>query len=118
MNWKECAALKEDLAEGRPEFIADSPRFQWPSDGIAGFNCEAGVTISDIWGMISWVWTYPGDLILSFEPVGRFFEIEGPVAIGAVGSTIFTWVILISWINRPTEGLIFGFAVLLLVLLS
>jgi hypothetical protein len=95
MNWKECAALKERSLEVRPKFLSESPRFQWPTEGISGFNCESGVTISDIWGVISWVWTYPGDIMLSIEPAKKFFEIEGTVAIGAVGSTILSWLLMI-----------------------
>ncbi|PWG16338.1 hypothetical protein DFK10_11890 [Salibaculum griseiflavum] len=87
MNWAQCAERMEDYMPGW--------RLMWPSDGIEFFDCEAGLTISDVWGAISWIWTYPGDWILSQEPLRTFFEIEGQTAVGATGSTILGWLIFL-----------------------
>ena len=118
MNWKDCVRLKLSLAEDKLATIEANPRFQWPSDGIAGFDCEKGVTIHDIWGVISWIWTYPGDLILSYDLPRNFFDIEGAVAIGAVGSTILVWLLLLGWARRPADFLLFLFAAGALVFLA
>jgi hypothetical protein len=104
MNWKDCVALKERALDVGQRSSGENPRFQWPKEGVSGFNCESGVTISDIWGAISWIWTYPGDLFLSIEPVKKFFEIEGSVAIGAVGSTFLPWLILLGWSLNPATA--------------
>mgnify|MGYP003133120368 CR=1 FL=1 len=85
MNWKECAS--------RLEAILPGGRFHWP--GWNGFDCSQDFTISDVWGGISWIWTWPGDWILSREPLATFFEIEGSTAIGATGSTILGFLILL-----------------------
>ncbi len=64
-----------------------------------GFDCDNGAfTISDVWGAISWVWTLPGDWVLSQEPISTFFEIAGETAIGAIGSTLAMWAMLILFI--------------------
>ena len=87
MNWKAYTAQRN--------IFGPDDRFSWPSDGIASIDCSPGFTISDLWGAISWVWTWPGDYLLSTEPMKTFFEIEGATAIGATGSTVFGWVIAI-----------------------
>ncbi len=93
MNWKECVRMLEQYEPG--------DRFTWP-DPVFGFDCDPeAFTVSDVWGVISWIWTYPGDWVLSKEPVGTFFEFEGATVVGALGSTILGWflfVILVSLI--------------------
>ena len=73
MNWIQCVQEKE--ARGIVS------RFDWPEQGLEGFNCEAETTISDIWGAIAWTATYPGDLLLRNEAIARFFEID-PLTVG------------------------------------
>ena len=88
MNWKECVNLLElyDLGD----------RFTWPPDAL-GFDCDVeNFTISDVWGAISWIWTWPGDWVLSQEPIKTFFEIEGATATGAIGSTLIGFFLLYS----------------------
>jgi len=85
MTWKECAGVMETYSPGW--------RLHWPERGWNEFDCEEAFTVSDVWGAISWIWTWPGDWIFSQEPIRTFFEIEGTTAIGAMGSTILGWVI-------------------------
>ena len=85
MNWKECVNLIESYGLG--------DRFTWPPKSL-GFDCEpASFTISDVWGAMAWVWTWPGDWFLSQEPIKTFFEIEGTTAVGALGSAGLGWLI-------------------------
>ncbi|WP_439521084.1 hypothetical protein [Marivita sp.] len=87
MNWKECVRFMEryDLGD----------RFTWPPN-LMGFDCEPDIfTISDVWGAISWVWTWPGDWILSLEPIRTFFEIEDQTALAAVPSIVIGWIIFL-----------------------
>lgn len=91
MNWKECAEIREALNPGA--------RFEWPPTFLNGFDCTQDFTVSDVLGAISWLWTWPGDYILSSEPFRTFFEIEQPVAIGAIGSTLLGWFLYLGfWI--------------------
>ncbi len=83
MNWKECARQMEAFNPGE--------RFRWP--GLNGIDCSQDFTISDVWGAIAWGWTWPGDWVLSQEPLRTFFEIEPPTAIGTIGSTILGFLI-------------------------
>jgi hypothetical protein len=97
MNWKDCAA--------QMELISPGARLSWP--GINGLDCSQDVTISDVWGVVAWLWTYPGDWILSQDPLHTFFEIEGPTAIGAIGSIILGFVIafmLIAFLDSLIGG--------------
>ena len=87
MNWKECIELRESLNPGA--------RFEWPPGGLTGFDCAVPMTISDVWGGLSWVWTWPGDYILSMEPLRTFFEIQPPGPIGTLASTFLGWVIFV-----------------------
>ena len=80
MDWKECVRWRESFG------IHD--RFTWPSNGLSGFNCEEGVTVSDLTGGFMWTLTYPGDWILSQGPVARFFEMSHPV-VGTTASFVF-----------------------------
>ena len=84
MNWKECVNLLELYGVG--------DRFTWPPDAMS-FDCEADFTISDVWGGIAWVWTLPGDYVLSQEPLRTFFEINGNQAIGTTASCIIGWLL-------------------------
>ncbi len=87
MNWKECVGLLQRYNLG--------DRFTWPPDALT-FDCEPDAfTISDVWGVISWVWTWPGDWVLSQEPARTFFEIEGTNAIGTTGSTFIGWLLFL-----------------------
>ncbi|MFZ3583187.1 hypothetical protein ACOI1H_13585 [Loktanella sp. DJP18] len=70
--------------------LAGRSRFAWPK--YAGFNCENGLTVSDLSGGFMWMWTYPGDLIASIDPVQRFFELP-PFFIGLQSSVILGFVL-------------------------
>jgi hypothetical protein len=91
MDWKECAAHMEQYLPGW--------RFEWPPDGLEHIDCETGLTISDVWGAASWGWTWPGDWILSQEPMRTFFEIEGTSAVGAGASYFFPIVALVAFLG-------------------
>ena len=87
MDWATCVRMAEDSGI--------RSRFQIPADGLSGFNCEPGTTISDVWGVIAWAFTYPGDLFLRQPSVANFFELDphtvgGNVSVGiGVVLTIF-----------------------------
>jgi hypothetical protein len=94
MNWKDCVS--------QVEYFGLGDRFTWPPD-LRGFDCKPDAfTISDAWGAIAWVWTLPGDWLLSQEPLKTFFEIEGTTAVGTTGSVILgfpiLFVILAIWL--------------------
>ena len=78
------------------EVLTSGARFSWPQRGVEFIDCEPNLTISDIWGAVSWVWTWPGDWILSQEPMRTFFEIEGGSAVGTLASTLFGWFVLFT----------------------
>ena len=61
-------------------------RFSWPESDSGGFNCSADFTFTDVWGGFSWIITTPGDWILNYPVVARFFELDTPV----VGN-MFSW---------------------------
>ena len=67
MNWKDC--VRES------ELYGIRSRFEWPvGEGQSGFDCNPDAfTINDIWGAIGWIWTWPGDLLLSLPKVQSFF---------------------------------------------
>lgn len=77
MNWAECSRHRE--------WTGVKGRFDWPTDGLAGFNCDAGTTVSDIGGAIAWVVTYPGDWFLRIPGLNKFFELD-PLTTGGVAS--------------------------------
>ncbi len=86
MDWKECVELLQTYDLGN--------RFTWPPNGLS-FDCNPeAITISDVWGAVSWVWTLPGDWVLSQEPARTFFEIEGSNAVGTTASIFIGWMIL------------------------
>jgi hypothetical protein len=85
LNWKEC------VSQGERWFAAS--RFEWPDKAQGGFNCSEQFTISEVWGAISWIWTWPGDWILRSEPINSFFELS-PNLTGHWVSTTLGWVIL------------------------
>ena len=101
INWKECAALYEG-------FNVRS-RFEWPLQHTGGFNCSSEVTISELWGGISWVWTWPGDWLLRTGPINSFFELDTNVT-GHWFSSFLGWFIFlhVCWY------LFLGFMVLVL----
>ncbi|OWJ78725.1 hypothetical protein [Haematobacter genomosp. 1] len=68
MNWIECSQATER--------IYGHSRFSWPVTGWEGFNCEDGITISDLTGGIAWLWTLPGDAILRYPPINEFLEMD------------------------------------------
>lgn len=80
MNWRECVELFESWGV--------RSRFELPSEGQGGFDCEDAFTISDVTGGFMWFTTWPGDWILSQEPLRTFFEIDGPSAVGTTGSIV------------------------------
>lgn len=95
MNWKECARMMEGYYPGW--------RLNWPSYGWTDLDCEKAFTISDVWGGFMWGLTWPGDWLLSQDPLRTFFQIEGATAIGATGSIFFG--ILFWWL---AIALVFG----------
>lgn len=88
MNWVECAKQNE--------FFNIRSRFEWPvGEGKGGFDCNETFTFNDIWGAISWVWTWPGDWIFSHPEVQKFFEWPAETVIGSSWSTALSWLIII-----------------------
>lgn len=85
MNWKECLRLTE-------QYIS---RFEWPlTDGDQmGFDCNPDFTVNDIWGAVSWLWTWPGDYLLNMPGLKAFLELGPETIIGSGWSTVFGWVI-------------------------
>lgn len=88
LNWKDCVALRERWSEGS--------RFEWPDQAHGGFNCSEQTTISEVWGAVSWIWTWPGDWMLRWEPINTFFELS-PTVTGHWFSTTLGW-LLLFWI--------------------
>lgn len=88
MDWRDCYTA---MIESRVLFDPEFNRFTWPPDGLAFFNCEEGLTVSDVIGAANWVVSYPGDLILQRTTLGAFFEYDTPV-IGATPSIWIGWV--------------------------
>jgi len=85
-TWADCAKINEGWGHSR---------FVWPTDGWAGFNCEPGITISDITGGISGLWTYPGDWLLRLPKVGTFLELPPDHTGGAFSSVIMFGICLL-----------------------
>jgi hypothetical protein len=85
MNWVECAKSSES--------IFGHSRFSPPVDGLAGFNCESGTTISDLTGGIAWLFTYVGDWVLRIPALNGFLEFE-PNQTGGYLSGLISFVIL------------------------
>lgn len=75
MKWTECARLVE-------EFNVRS-RFDWPAEGVNGLDCNEATTINDLLGLVGWVWTWPGDFILSSPGAQSFFELTNETVIGS-----------------------------------
>lgn len=88
MRWDECMRVIEETGFSR---------FSWPGGGgINGFDCNPNITINDLWGVVSWIWTWPGDWILSQQEIQIFFDMEPGAVIGSWWSTALTWVILVA----------------------
>lgn len=86
MNWKDCITLLNDY---RP-----SSRFIFP-ENISDFDCDRDVlTASDVGGFVSWLWTFPGDWLLSQEPFLSFFELNHTVVVGMPASSWLPWGLL------------------------
>lgn len=85
MNWVECSKFRESLGESR---------FSWPANGWADFNCQEGVTLSDVTGGLRWLWTYPGDWLLRLPGLNRFFELESDYTGGFAGALIIVWLVI------------------------
>lgn len=68
MDWIECSEAQETLL--------NVSRFSWPKSGWYGFNCEQGLTVTDLTGGIAWLWTYPGDAILRLPQINSFLELN------------------------------------------
>lgn len=87
MDWKSCARISETLGVSR---------FEGPlSEKFFGFDCNPEFTYNDIWGAISWFWTWPGDYILSDELFKSFFEMSSATVIGSGWSTALTWIFVL-----------------------
>jgi hypothetical protein len=79
--------MKWDLCVVDRLLTKNESRFDRPESG--GFDCTENLTISDIWGGWQWLVSWPGDWILSQEPLRSFFELDGPIGpIGAGGSMV------------------------------
>lgn len=85
MNWKECVKIFEEAGI--------RTRFEWPAQEYGGFNCHYDITISEVWGAIAWVWTWPGDWILRTQYINNFFELE-PLVTGHWFSVAFPVIVL------------------------
>ena len=81
------------------EYHGEFSRFEWPKGG-KGFDCNTAFTINDIWGSISWVWTYPGDYFLNLDPVQVFLDMPKETVIGSTWSTVLGFVLVIFWFSR------------------
>lgn len=81
MNWAECSRASES--------IYGWSRFDWPPNGLAGINCQDGVTLSDITGALGWVWTYPSDYLLRLPKVNMFLELD-PLHTGGTLSMVIS----------------------------
>lgn len=86
INWKDCVALYEQYSL--------RSRFEWPLQESGGFNCSEEITISELWGVISWIWTWPGDWVLRADAMTRFFELDQGVT-GHWVSTLLGWLIFV-----------------------
>jgi hypothetical protein len=92
MDWKECVRQNEHLGI--------RTRFEWPiGDGQSGFDCNTAFTFNDVWGGISWVWTWPGDYLLNSDAVRSFFELGQETIVGSWWSTALVWLPLILLIS-------------------
>lgn len=92
MKWDECMHVSEALGLSR---------FSWPiGDGINGFDCKPlTITINDFFGVIGWVWTWPGDWLLSSPEIQTFFDMEQGVVIGSWWSTALIWGVLFGLVS-------------------
>ena len=88
VNWKECVRTNELY-----DFLS---RFEWPvGEGKPGFDCNQDFTINDIWGAVSWLWTWPGDYLLNLPIVKSFFEIGPETVVSSGWSTAFGWILFL-----------------------
>jgi hypothetical protein len=74
---------------------------QW--EFVADMNRDGSITISDVWLWFTWLYFYPGDLIirtLGNSAIGRFFELSatsfGGFWSGAI--SFLCWLLLSVWI--------------------
>lgn len=89
MNWKDCVLLYEkyDIRS----------RFEWPvGEGRSGFDCNSAFTFNDVWGAVSWLWTWPGDYLLNMAMVKDFFELGPEIIVASGWSTAIGWWIFLS----------------------
>jgi hypothetical protein len=92
MNWKECVQLNE-----RYDLLS---RFEWPGgDGKAGFDCNPDFTFNDVWGAVSWLWTWPGDYLLNLPEVKSFFELGPETVVGSAWSMALGWLFFLFLIG-------------------
>ena len=88
MNWKECVRFNE-------QYDVRS-RFEWPvGEGRSGFDCSDAFTFNDIWGGVSWLWTWPGDYLLNLQSVKAFFELSPETVVASGWSTALGWAIFL-----------------------
>jgi hypothetical protein len=90
IKWNECMRVIESFGYSR---------FSWPGGGFNGFDCDEAITINDVWGLISWAWTWPGDWLLSQAPVQTFLAMEPGTVIGSWWSTAIGWFLFLTVIN-------------------
>lgn len=83
MNWRECVQMHESWGT--------LSRFDWPlGTGRLGFDCDpSAFTISDVLGGLNWIWTWPGDAFLGWQPVRTFFELGSAPVVGNGWSYVF-----------------------------
>jgi len=80
MNWRECIRQNEAYGLGS--------RFDWPT-GPDGIDCNPAFTFNDMTGFAGWVWTWPGDYLLSLPSVRTFFDMGMGTAVGSGWSYAF-----------------------------
>jgi hypothetical protein len=86
MNWKDCVIINEQYGV--------RTRFDWPvGPGKSGFDCNENSTFSDLWGGLSWIWTWPGDYLMNSPSWREFFEIGNELVVASNFSIAFGWIV-------------------------
>jgi hypothetical protein len=79
---------------------------------VADMNADYGVTISDVWLWIKWLYFYPGDMLMyvamdSMPRLASFFEI-GLDSYGGVASGLFSffaWALIAATFSTIVEDI-------------
>lgn len=86
-SWSDCLTDNYSFIDS----INRARRLSWPEAG--DFSCGGGFTVSDIWPLIMWHWTWLGDALLMWKPINTFFELPSMV-VGHSFSIILMWVLV------------------------